>query len=198
MSFQENLRTLRLARGLTQPLLAEKAGIEQSYLSKLENGRSRPSDEVLARLAQALEVKPETLQQNGDEAEDRTRRWQRAALAAGAAVALVVVFLLGRATAVYPLSFGQVIKGAHADENLVLGVRELAPKGVEVINVASNGPDGKHLGISGTVTDYATLDTYMKSIKAKFGGTFWFIQLDPAGSDSTHHFTLTYDEVAKP
>ena len=43
MSFQENLRTLRLARGLTQPLLAEKADIEQSYLSKLENGRSKPS-----------------------------------------------------------------------------------------------------------------------------------------------------------
>ena len=27
MSFHENLRTLRLARGLTQPMLAEKAGI---------------------------------------------------------------------------------------------------------------------------------------------------------------------------
>ena len=33
MPFHENLRTLRLARGLTQPLLAVKAGIEQSYLS---------------------------------------------------------------------------------------------------------------------------------------------------------------------
>ena len=30
MPFHENLRTLRLARALTQPMLAEKAGIEQS------------------------------------------------------------------------------------------------------------------------------------------------------------------------
>jgi transcriptional regulator with XRE-family HTH domain len=30
MAFHENLRTLRLARNLTQPALAEKADIEQS------------------------------------------------------------------------------------------------------------------------------------------------------------------------
>src|SRR5579859_5108682 len=95
MSFEENLRTLRLARGLTQPLLAEKTGIEQSYLSKLENGRSHPSDEVLGRLAQALEVKPETLQQNGDETEDGRRRWMRVGISAASVVVLAAVFLLG-------------------------------------------------------------------------------------------------------
>ena len=106
MSFEENLRTLRLARGLTQPVLADKAGIEQSYLSKLENGRSKPSEEVLERLAEALEVTPEALQQNGDETEERRRRWTRVGFSAAAAMALVTMFLLGRATAVYPLSFG--------------------------------------------------------------------------------------------
>ena len=199
MPFHENLRTLRLARGLTQPLLAEKAGIEQSYLSKLENGRSKPSEDVLARLAQALDVKPETLTQNGDETEERSRRWQRIGLSAAAVVMLTATFLAGRATAVYPLSLGQVIKGAQADENLVLGVRELAPKGVEVINVASNGPDGRHLNISGQATGYASLDAYMKDIKGKFGGTFWEIQLDPqdpAHPTNPRHFNLIYDRVA--
>ena len=199
MSFNENLRTLRLARGLTQPILAEQAGIEQSYLSKLENGRSRPSEEVLGRLAQALEVKPETLIQNGDETEQRRRRWTRVGFSAAAAAALVAVFLLGRATAIYPLSFGQVIKGARADENLVLAVRELAPKGVEVINIGSNGPTGSHLNISGKVQDYATLDAYMKGIKSKFGGTFWDIQLDPEVDAGARHFDLIYDQrTVKP
>lgn len=199
MSFEENLRTLRLARGLTQPVLADKAGIEQSYLSKLENGRSKPSEEVLERLAEALEVTPEALQQNGDETEERRRRWTRVGFSAAAAVALVTMFLLGRATAVYPLSFGEVVKGARAEENLVLGVRDLAPMGVEVINVSSNGPDGKHLNISGKVTNYATLDAYMKDIKGKFGGTFWGIQLDPldpANPNNAHHFNLIYDQIA--
>lgn len=196
MSFEENLRTLRLARGLTQPVLAEKAGIEQSYLSKLENGRSKPSEDVLTRLAQALDVKPETLQQNGDDSDERHRRWMRLGFSAGALVVLVAVFLLGRATALYPLSFNQVIRGAHADENLVLGVRDLAPKNVEVINVTSDGPGGSHLHLSGKVPDYATLDTYMKDIKGKFGGTFWYIELDPAAGVEPHHFSLVYDQTA--
>lgn len=192
MPFHENLRTLRLARGLTQPTLAEKAGIEQSYLSKLENGRSKPSEDVLGRLAQALEVKPETLA-NGDETEERTRFWQRAAMAAAAVLALGLAFLLGRATAVYPLSFGQVIRGAHAGENLVLDVRELAPQGIEVINVASSGGAQEHIGVSGTTPDYATLDAYMGGIKAKFGGSFSFIQLDPAAAGQPHHFSVIYE-----
>ena len=196
MSFHENLRTLRLARGLTQPLLAEKAGIEQSYLSKLENGRSKPSDEVLARIAQALEVKPETLTQNGDEADEGSRRWKRVGLSAAAAAVLAVTFLAGRATAVYPLSFGEVIKGARADGNLVLEVRELAPKGIEVINVASNGAAQEHIRVTGATPDYETLDTYMGGIKAKFGGGFSSIELDPtdpAYPKNLHHFELLYD-----
>jgi transcriptional regulator with XRE-family HTH domain len=192
MPFHENLRTLRLARGLTQPALAEKADIEQSYLSKLENGRSRPSEEVLARLAQALEVKPEALA-NGDETEERTRRWQHAAVSAGAALALVLAFFVGRATAIYPLSLGQVIKGANAGENRVLEVRELAPQGIEVINVASSGSAGEHIGVSGTTPDYAALDAYMGGIKAKFGGSFSFIQLDPSAAGQPHHFNVIYE-----
>lgn len=194
MPFHENLRTLRLARGLTQPALAEKADIEQSYLSKLENGRSKPSEEVLTRLAQALEVKAEALQ-NGDETEERTRRWQRAAIAAGSAIVLMVVFFAGRATAVYPLSFGEVVKGARADENLVLGIRDLAPKNIEVVSITNRGGTN-HIMVSGGSPDYATLDAYMGAIKSKFGGGFSYIELDPADPANPaklHHFDLQYD-----
>ncbi len=50
MQFGEKLRLLRKNKGLTQPELAETMGIEQSYLSKLENGKSLPSNDVLNRI----------------------------------------------------------------------------------------------------------------------------------------------------
>ena len=50
MQFGEKLRSLRKNKDLTQPELAEALGIEQSYLSKLENGKSIPSNDVLNRI----------------------------------------------------------------------------------------------------------------------------------------------------
>jgi len=50
MDLGEKLRTLRQQKSLTQPELAEALGIEQSYLSKLENGKSVPSGDVLDRI----------------------------------------------------------------------------------------------------------------------------------------------------
>jgi len=50
MNFGEKLRKLRGDQKLTQPELAGKMGIEQSYLSKLENGKSLPSNDVLNRI----------------------------------------------------------------------------------------------------------------------------------------------------
>lgn len=45
----------RTTRGLSQVTLAERAGITQGHLSKLENGLSVPSSDVLARAASALD-----------------------------------------------------------------------------------------------------------------------------------------------
>jgi transcriptional regulator with XRE-family HTH domain len=42
----ERIRQLRTERSLTQPQLAEAIGIEQSYLSKLENDKSVPSADI--------------------------------------------------------------------------------------------------------------------------------------------------------
>ncbi|WP_252511200.1 helix-turn-helix domain-containing protein [Phreatobacter aquaticus] len=50
------LTAIRKWRGLTQVELAKAAGIEQPYLSALENKTRRGTDETLAALAKALDV----------------------------------------------------------------------------------------------------------------------------------------------
>jgi transcriptional regulator with XRE-family HTH domain len=56
MRFGDYLRRRREEKGWTQPEAAAKAAIEQSYLSKLEAGKSYPSEEVFARLVAAYGV----------------------------------------------------------------------------------------------------------------------------------------------
>ena len=52
----ENVRKVRLKRGLTQERFAEKSGFSQQYLSSLENGRRNPSIVTIYELATALGV----------------------------------------------------------------------------------------------------------------------------------------------
>ncbi len=73
MNFGVKLKQLRQHRELSQPELADAAQIEQSYLSKLENGRSLPSAEVLARLMTALNLTMEELLDGIDGEEARSR-----------------------------------------------------------------------------------------------------------------------------
>ncbi len=53
MTLGEILRQARENHGWTQPEAAAKIGIEQSYLSKLETGKSVPSEEMFEKLASA-------------------------------------------------------------------------------------------------------------------------------------------------
>lgn len=56
MTLGEQFKKIRAEKGLSQPELAELAGIEQSYLSKLENDKSLPSSEVLRKLVKAFKL----------------------------------------------------------------------------------------------------------------------------------------------
>ncbi|WP_306090345.1 helix-turn-helix domain-containing protein [Qipengyuania flava] len=56
MKFGEYLRDKRTERGWTQPEAASRAKIEQSYLSKLENGKSIPSGDIYHRLVDAYGI----------------------------------------------------------------------------------------------------------------------------------------------
>jgi DNA-binding XRE family transcriptional regulator len=54
MNFGERLKQIRTDKGLTQPQFAQAAGIEQSYLSKLENDKSVPSAEMFSTILAGL------------------------------------------------------------------------------------------------------------------------------------------------
>ena len=57
----ENVKRLRLARGLTQEQFAERSGFSQQYISDLERGRRNPTVVSLFELAQALGAEPRDL-----------------------------------------------------------------------------------------------------------------------------------------
>jgi len=54
MNFGERLKQIRTEKNLTQPQFAQLAGIEQSYLSKLENDKSVPSADMFSTILSGL------------------------------------------------------------------------------------------------------------------------------------------------
>jgi transcriptional regulator with XRE-family HTH domain len=52
----ENVRRIRLKKGLTQEQFAEVSGFSQQYISGLEQGRRNPTVVTLYELARALGV----------------------------------------------------------------------------------------------------------------------------------------------
>ena len=54
--FAQNLKTLRLERGLTQAALARRAGLASTAISMYELGQRQPDLDRLERLAQALDA----------------------------------------------------------------------------------------------------------------------------------------------
>lgn len=73
--FAVNLRSARLAAGLSQEELADVAGIDRTYVSALERSRYAASLDVMERLATALRVSPASLL---EEVEDVPARGQDA------------------------------------------------------------------------------------------------------------------------
>jgi transcriptional regulator with XRE-family HTH domain len=62
MSFSENLKKARIAAGLTQKELAQKAGIAERTIQTYELGERRPRNiETVERLAEILNVNIDTL-----------------------------------------------------------------------------------------------------------------------------------------
>lgn len=57
----KKIRKARKAAGLTQAQLAERSGIPQSHISRLENGEHSPSAQTLQRLAKAMNLRYEEL-----------------------------------------------------------------------------------------------------------------------------------------
>ena len=116
MRFGDYLKQKREERGWTQPDAAAKAGIEQSYLSKLETGKSYPSEDVFGRLTEAYGIDMDSLLNTVSsreltklrdiaeirslllERETRTRRASRGWLLAGLAMLMLGGGSLGLTT----------------------------------------------------------------------------------------------------
>lgn len=66
----DNLKRLRLERGLTQEALAKAAGVKQNNVSKYELGRSRPNGTSLRKIATGLRVSLDELLKGVDSSYD--------------------------------------------------------------------------------------------------------------------------------
>jgi len=61
IAFGNKVREARLAKGLSQESLAEKAGLHRTYIGTVERGERNPSLVNLVRIADALAVDLSTL-----------------------------------------------------------------------------------------------------------------------------------------
>jgi len=57
----QNLRRLRLERGLSQEELALRAGIDRTYVSSLERGVYSATVTMIGKIAEVMNVEPSTL-----------------------------------------------------------------------------------------------------------------------------------------
>lgn len=62
----ENLAFYRRKKGLTQKQIADSVGLSITFISQIENGLSKPSDENLKKIADFLGVLPSDLKSDGD------------------------------------------------------------------------------------------------------------------------------------
>ncbi len=53
------VKNIRISRGFSQELLAEKTGLPLRTIQKIETGEIMPDDETLSKISEALEVKPD-------------------------------------------------------------------------------------------------------------------------------------------
>ncbi len=60
-AFGQRVREVRHAKGLTQEVLAEAAGLHPTFISNVERGYRTPTVPTLLRLAKGLAVPPSVL-----------------------------------------------------------------------------------------------------------------------------------------
>ena len=62
MTFGEEMKALRKAKRITQRDLAERVGVDFTYISKMENGKlvNAPSEDTIRKIAQILDTDEES------------------------------------------------------------------------------------------------------------------------------------------
>ena len=56
IQFATKLKTYRLAKNMSQNKLSELAGLDNSYIGKIEKGEKSPSFKTILKLADALDI----------------------------------------------------------------------------------------------------------------------------------------------
>ena len=57
----KRIKEIRKTRGMTQPQLAERIGVDPKYISRLETGTSTPSLDTILNIASSLDVETSEL-----------------------------------------------------------------------------------------------------------------------------------------
>lgn len=57
----ENVKRLRIEKDITQTSLAEKLGVDKSFISNIENGKTNPTLSTITNIAKVLGIKLEEL-----------------------------------------------------------------------------------------------------------------------------------------
>lgn len=92
----KNIRSLRLAHGMTQEELAAKVFTTRQCISNYETGKSKPDYETLSKIAMALGVSTDALLHNSDERRKKARAWS---------MLIAVLFLFGLGFSLHNSSF---------------------------------------------------------------------------------------------
>lgn len=53
----ENLKKIRMQKNITQSSIAKTLGVDRSFVSNIENGKTNPTLSTIANLAKVLDVK---------------------------------------------------------------------------------------------------------------------------------------------
>ena len=59
--FGKKIKEYRKKKGLTQAMLAEAVGVDDKHISCIEGGKNFPSADLIARIANFLEIEPKNL-----------------------------------------------------------------------------------------------------------------------------------------
>lgn len=177
MTIGKNLKHWRQVRGMTQPELAEKAEIEQSYLSKLENGHSQPSEGVRDRLAVALGIDVDTLLRDPSGNGPMRRR----VLVGLAGVALLIAgFAAGYLASDYE------VRKVNWEGQRLTDIWAMAPAGIRISSIEEQmprRPDVRHVMgdyesaesvrvFAAQLLDSGLLGTKLESIQLSGSGVF--------------------------
>lgn len=109
MTLNENIRRIRLQKGMTQKQVAEACGTVDAVIRAYELGKANPKPATVAKISRALDVSPAVLYgvQEYDQLHDQDT-----------------------ASALYQIKSGGVIDAEAADERRLLAAyRKLTPKG---------------------------------------------------------------------